>query len=644
MKRWAIRGILILTALGMIVILSFGHYIRLTLGETSLSILEDKLFKEYDPFFSLNQEEILEEGSIVKQDELKSYLLFSSEQTPAGERINQLLFNAELSPLEGYPELLQVNNQFKIAGLLKNDCQEIYCYQHYLPFDSIPTLFWKGLIGIEDKRYLDHFGVDPLSLLRAFLTNIKTGKYSQGGSTISQQLVKNLFLTNEKTFSRKIKEMIVSLYVESKFPKEKILEAYLNEVHWGALQGIKIKGVFAASLIYFGKKPSEITPFEGAILVGLLKGPGFFNPLKNLEKLKIRTKTVYKKLVEDGTVGSDPTIEWQEKNWNNWYSRLKKNEKSKHVHSLWQTLKDEDEGLGNYEKYVLMHKISDVKNNISERLNGKLDTRDISIKVLVGPAKAASIYGYYSKVERNKEKALKEEKHQIGSTVKPIVYDVFLDFGKKMADYVSVLPLTVKLKSGPWSPKESHAIDESEVTLLEALLRSYNRPVIRIAEELGFLLVEEKLKGYFPQLKTPLAEFPSGLLGSIELSVSEFRSIYLKFIEKECKKILSGERIPEESVLYLLSDPNQTTVEKTVDGVMQKLKFFGKTGTTNNGYDNWYVAFDGKNLTLVWVGYEGERKTKPLGLYGATTAFEIFQNFYRDRGKRFQHFGCEVFN
>ncbi|MGZ3807025.1 MAG: hypothetical protein ACXVCE_02990, partial [Bacteriovorax sp.] len=112
----------------------------------------------------------------------------------------------------------------------------------------------------------------------------------------------------------------------------------------------------------------------------------------------------------------------------------------------------------------------------------------------------------------------------------------------------------------------------------------------------------------------------------------------------ECIKIQTGAREQDQSVLFALSDPNLTTVEHSVDAVMQKLRFFGKTGTTNNGYDNWYVAFDGKNVSIVWVGYEGERKTKSLGLYGATTAFNVFQNFYRDRGKRFQQFGCLLAN
>jgi penicillin-binding protein 1B len=154
--------------------------------------------------------------------------------------------------------------------------------------------------------------------------------------------------------------------------------------------------------------------------------------------------------------------------------------------------------------------------------------------------------------------------------------------------------------------------------------------------------VEERMKFFFPDLKSPLDQYPSELLGSMELSMSELRDVYVKFIRTECGKIKNSERFMDQSVLQILSDPNQTTVERAVDVVMQKLRFFGKTGTTNNGYDNWYVAFDGKNVTLIWVGYEGQRKTKSLGLYGATTAFDVFQNYYRDRGRRFQQFSCDL--
>lgn len=648
MKQWAIRILKFsLVSLVIFLVMGFG-FVKWTIAETSLSVLEEKTQKENDYFTTINPPIILDEGSVVKLDELQAFYLFSAEKVPGEEFFNQKKQSNALYELKEVPGLMQVNQNIEIKNLLANDCPEIYCYQHYISFDYIPSIFWKGLIGVEDQRYLDHFGVDIKSIFRAFVTNIRKGRFEQGGSTISQQLVKNMFFTNEKTLSRKFKEMVMSIYVESKFPKEKILEAYLNEVYWGALQGVKIKGVLAASLFYFGKKPSDISTFEGAILISLLKGPTYFSPLKKIERLKERTLVVYNKLIEENQIPNDKTLIWTPKDWDKWVNRLKLLEKQQYYQSLWRTLHDNEPTLSNYEKFVLIQKVADVRAKINEKFSSATNKRasgsDISVKVMLGPVNGNSWYSYYSRVERNKEKALFSERHQVGSSIKPIVYSVYEEFGKKLTDMVSTKEIKLQLKSGFWSPKEAHNIKEQEITLSEALLKSYNRPPIRIADEIGFDKVEEKLRPYFTSLKSPLKEYPSELLGSMELSVSELRDVYGQFLKDECKKLKAGERDQSQSVLYALSDPNQTTVEHSVDAVMQKLRFFGKTGTTNNGYDNWYVAFDGKNLSIVWVGYEGERKTKSLGLYGATTAFNVFQNYYRDRGKRFQQFGCDLAN
>lgn len=644
MKQWAIRIILILVTFLILTVIGVFIFVKITLNETSIALLEEKTQKTQDPYTSLYQDIELEDGSVVKKDELSNFYLFTSEKNSFNEFFLTAKNQGKVSELKDVRGLLQLQAPIKFKNLLSNDCSELYCYQHYLPFEFIPSIFWKGLIGVEDQRYLDHFGVDLKSLFRALVTNLKTMKYTQGGSTISQQLVKNLFFTSEKTFIRKLKEMVVSIYIETKFPKEKILEAYLNEVHWGSLQGIKIKGVLAASLFYFGKKPSEITPFEGAILIGLLKGPGYFHPLRKIERLQDRATVVYKKLIQENFVPNDLTLIWSKENWNTWALKLKKLETARYNQSIWRTLNDQDQGIGNYEKYVLIHKVSDVKNKISEKYNDKFNTNDISVKVLIAPLNGEAGFSYYSRIERNKEKAIKFERHQIGSTIKPILYSIFQDLGRRMDDYVSTEPLTLKLNSGNWTPRESHKYLEPQVTMTEALLKSYNRPLIRVASELGLAEIENRLKVYFPELKSPLEQYPSELLGGMELSMSEFKDSYSRFIRTECAKIKNSERFIDQSVLQILSDPNLTTVERSVDVVMQKLRFFGKTGTTNNGYDNWYVAFDGKYFSIVWVGYEGERKTKSLGLYGATTAFDVFQNFYRDRGRRFQQFGCELIN
>lgn len=648
MKQWAIRILKVSLVCLIAFLVSSLAFIKWTIAETSLSVLEEKTQRLIDPYTTISANIVLDEGSVIKKEELETFYLFSAEKLASEDFFTTKKQENALYELKEVPGLLQVNQNIEMKNLLSNDCVEVYCYQHYVSFDYIPSIFWKGLIGVEDQRYLTHHGVDVKSIFRAFVTNIRKMRFEQGGSTISQQLVKNLFFTNEKTFSRKLKEMVMSIYIESRFPKEKILEAYLNEVYWGALQGIKIKGILGASLFYFGKKPSDISAYEGAILISLLKGPSYFSPLKKFERLRDRALVVYNKLILENLIPNDPTQVWSQKEWERWIAKLKLQEKQLYYQSLWRTLNDNDPTLSSYEKFVLIQKVADVRSKINEKFenikNGKNSVADISVKVMVGPVSGNNWYSYYSRIERNKEKALFSERHQVGSTIKPIAYSIFEDFGRKLSDMVPTKEIKLQLKSGPWSPKEAHFIKESEVTLLEALLKSYNRPVVRIADEIGFEKIEEKLKPYFKTLKTPLKEYPSELLGSMELSVGELRDVYSAFIKDECKKIKTGEREANQSVLFALSDPNLTTVEHAVDAIMQKLHFFGKTGTTNNGYDNWYVAFDGKNLSIIWVGYEGERNTKSLGLYGATTAFNVFQNYYRDHGKRFQQFGCELIN
>lgn len=645
MKIWLFR-ILKFSLVALLVILAgtFG-FVRSTIAETSIETLTEKTQQSFNANTTNLPDVNLEEGSVIKKIELESFYLFTAERMSFDVFYKDQKDGGALYELKNkIPGLVQVNKNIVFKNLISNDCSDVYCYQHYLSFEYIPSIFWKGLIGVEDQRYLDHRGVDFRSILRAFVTNIKKGRFEQGGSTISQQLVKNLFLTSEKTFSRKFKEIITSFYLETKLSKEKILEAYLNEVNWGALQGIRVKGVHAASLFYFGKKPSDIDSYEGAILISMLKGPGYFSPLKHLDRLKERAKVVFDKLVEEKLISADTKM-WKDADWKRFEQRLITLEKIRPYQSVWRTLNDNEQSLNTYEKFVLIQKVQDVRSNIYEKFKSKNTEENfdgISVKVLLGPIDGSNWYSYYSKVERNKEKALKQEQHQIGSTIKPIIYSFFEDNGKLMNDKVATGEVKLSLKSGLWSPKEAHVIKESEVTLTDALLKSYNRPVIRLASEIGFEKIEVPLKEMMPKLKTPLAEFPSQLLGSIELSMYDLKDSYVKFIQAECNKIRAGTRPELESVLYVLSDPNFTTVENSIDEIMQKLKFFGKTGTTNNGYDNWYVAFDGKNLTLVWVGYEGERKTKSLGLYGATTAFNVFQNYYRDRGKRFNQFGCEL--
>jgi penicillin-binding protein 1B len=597
----------------------------------------------------------LEKGALIQQDDLDNLILYSSNPLDSDRWKVEKERTGFIKNLNSQ-KLIEILEDFKLESFYQNDCPLIYCYQHRMPFESIPSLFWKGLMGIEDTRFLDHFGIDFKSIIRAVVVDIIEMKMVQGASTLTQQLVRNLFYSNKKTLTRKLKEIISSLYIELNFSKEVILEAYFNEVFWGALGGIKIRGLYAASSFYFDKKPSEINPFEASILISMLKGPNFYNPIRHLKRIQKRTKVVFRKLVFLSLFPKKFGKAWTQKKWEAWRERLKIKSQNENYHNIWRASLISDNVLTIFEQFVFYQKVSKVKRFVKERSKGK----DFAIKAMIGIPlakkhkilnnKKPELFTYYSKYERKKQTAIQDEKHQIGSTIKPILYRLFLDNGKKLSDFVETTEFELKLKSGNWSPRESHAGIPAAVTLANALATSLNRPVIRIAKEIGFKVIEDALKPRIPNLLSPLSEYPAQLLGSLELSVNDLYKLYEGFILKECSLYqefkLDEDLDPDikqfDSVLKLLSDPKITTIRKAVGQHMRNMSFFGKTGTSNNGFDSWFVFYEGKRLGIIWVGLEGNRKIdNEISLYGSNTSFKIFEEFYRDRGKRFNEFSCE---
>ncbi|TNF30160.1 MAG: penicillin-binding protein [Deltaproteobacteria bacterium] len=579
----------------------------------------------------------LEKGSLIKMDELEFYLQFYGGEKEPARVIKDALEKETFHKVGRAGMLYSLNEDLELDAPLVNDCDQIYCYQHRINFDQIPSQFWKGLMGIEDYRFLDHFGVDIKSILRAAIIDIIEMKVVQGGSTLTQQLVKNLFYSNEKKLSRKLKEMIVAIYIESKYPKENILEAYFNEVFWGALGSVRIKGIYAATLFYFEKRPQEIDPYEASILIGLLKGPNYYRPLKHLDRLIQRTNVVYNKLGELNLYPVSADLKWKKEQWESWQAKLKGRVEGNWHLNMWKTFENNETYLNPYEKFVFNQKAAEIMNFIKTRA----PDQDMAIKAFIGSPKIGdeNYFTYYSKFERSRATAIWEERHQVGSTLKPLLYSYFLDHEMKLTDAVSTAPVELKLISGNWSPREAHDDLPAEVSLADALAKSYNRPVIRLAQKIGFEKLEKELDPIIPRMQKPLSEYPAQLLGAVELTLAELHQTYRKFIERECKKGLEEE---DPSVLYLLSDPKQTTVRLAVGSVIGKQRFFGKTGTSNKGFDNWFVFFDGVRLGVVWVGLEGNRDVKQFKLYGSNTSFKIFELFARDSGRRFGELNCEM--
>ncbi len=502
--------------------------------------------------------------------------------------------------------------------------------------------FGKGLLGIEDYRFLQHQGVDPVSILRALVADIKAMSLVQGGSTLTQQLAKNLFLTNEKRFERKLREVVYALYLERAYSKEEILTMYFNEIFWGAIGGIYIKGVDMASRVYFGKTPSELDDFEASMLIGLLKGPYYYHPLNHPERLKSRTNIVFNRLRELRLVSSDETLAWSDKKWKVWSKQLKRKNKSSLMRSVYLVSQNDQEGLEPFEKFIYYESVARARAALSDRTEGA----DIAVKTAIVSSKCQSLdcpdsFTFYSKTERDRRIALFEERHQVGSVLKPIIYQQLLEEGRSLDDFVSTRPITLKLKSGDWTPNDGDYNGLEEVTLKYAIQKSRNTPLIRAASQVGFDKLESRLLPYFPNLLTPLGEYPAQLLGAIELSLNELSTAYLMFLERQCSDFKSGKSSYEESLLYFLAKAEETTISRVAGDVIKSSLIFGKTGTTNNGLDNWYIAFDGQNFYATWFGVDSQRAGKKLRLYGSNSAFRIFQNFIQYRGKQVSEFVCE---
>jgi penicillin-binding protein 1B len=580
----------------------------------------------------------LEAGTQINTNELFEYILYSKVKKT--NRYLELISKQKRIKRRNKTEILE---NIMLPDLNINSCSKFRCVQVRQKFSDIPGPIWKALLGTEDFRFLEHRGVDLLSIGRAIIVDVIAMKFIQGGSTLTQQLVKNLFLTNERKLSRKIKEMVYALYIENILSKDQIINLYLNEVFWGTYQGIYIKGFYAASLAYFEKKPNELSEYEATMLVSLLKGPNYYRPKKEHKRIKSRSNAVFKRLQGLRLVSSTNRNIWDDTTWDLWANSFKSRNLEFGFNSYYLLTKNREGKLEGYEKFVFYNAVKSRQKTLAPRLKNA----DIGIKVIIANSTCnnfdcENLFSYYSKEQRDRRVAITEEYHQVGSLLKPIVYDTFIELGRTYDEQISTNPLTLKLKSGKWTPKDYSKADTESISLKVALQKSKNIPLIRVASEIGFDKVEELLVDKIPHIKLPLSEYPSQLLGAIELSMQEVMSSYSKFIKQKCEKLKLKEESFEKSILKYMSVSNETTISKLARGPLKDALVFGKTGTSNNGLDNWYFAFDGENIYVIWFGVESNRNSEKLNITGASTAYLILQSFLNNRGKHISEVHCEA--
>nr|WP_284047521.1 penicillin-binding protein 1B [Guyparkeria hydrothermalis] len=537
--------------------------------------------------------------------------------------------------------------------------------------DQAPLLI-DSLLAVEDRAFYDHGGVVPTAILRAFLTNLVSGERVQGGSTITQQLAKNLFLTHERTYRRKLAEMIMALEMETHYSKDKILEAYLNEVYLGQDGNRAIHGFGLAASFYFGRPVSELKPEQVALLVGMVKGANYYNPRRNPERALARRNLVIDVMVDLGLTDPTTAAEWQSRPLGVLERAGSRDRHPAFVDLVRRQLVEQYEaedlrtrGLNIFT--TLRPRVQAALERSTERLGDveasrgldeeTLETAGVIASVSTGEVEAmiggrdADFDGY--------DRAL-DARRQIGSLIKPAIYLTALS---RPAEYNLITsladePIAVEQKgSDTWEPVNYSDTFHGPTPLIEALAHSRNVPSVRLGMDLGLDSVADTLERLGAPRPSPF--YPSMLLGSMGMTPFEVAQMYQTLsgdgfvtplrairsvVDQQGNELsrysLDVRRAVDREPLYLLQHGLQTVVAEGTSTRLNQvippsLGVAGKTGTTNDGRDAWFAGFTGNRVGVIWVGRDDDR---PANLTGASAAlplwaatFERLDNQPRDR-------------
>lgn len=530
---------------------------------------------------------------------------------------------------------------------------------------DVPEILLKGLIAVEDKKFYEHQGVNPMAIGRAMVANLKAGHTVQGGSTLTQQLVKNFYLTNERSWHRKIKEAIMAFLLEMRYEKKDILEAYLNEIHLGQDGDRAIHGFGLAAQFYFNRPIWELKADQVALLIGLAKGAGYYDPRLHPDRALERRNLVLQVMRTSGVLTEAPYQEAlaqplgvvEKKPSGNSpfpaYLDLVRQQ-------LQRDYKEDDlrtQGLMIFTamdpivqltaETILQNRVARLEkaNRISKgKLNGAMIISSVQggeVMALVG-SRDVRYAGY--------NRALTSLR-QIGSLVKPAIYLRALENSRKytLATRINDGPVTVKLASRKyWQPRNYDHRSMGAVTVLKALTLSRNTPAVRIGVDLGVDKVVQTLHEL--GISSEIPAYPSILLGALELPLIDVQQMYqtlaaggsyspLKAIRSVMN--LHGQLLTRYPLtVKQVASPEAADLlayalyRNTIEGTAKELastlpgwkKVAGKTGTTNDKKDSWFAGFSGQHVVTVWVGRDDN---KPTNLTGGTGALKVWSDLFR---------------
>jgi len=489
--------------------------------------------------------------------------------------------------------------------------------------DELPSYLIDAVIATEDRRFYSHFGADPIGLLRALVANIREGEIVQGGSTITQQLAKNLFLEPDRTFTRKFQELVLAIWLEYRYSKDEILQLYLNRVYFGA----GAWGIEAAARRYFGKSAREVTLPEAAVLAGLLKAPSRFAPTNNPELAEERAFLVLNGMVEAGYISP---LEGQLAVDNPAALNLKPQDQAEQYVVDWIT-----EILPGYvrvdDRTLIVHTTIDadlqkatgrVVRDVLDRKGEERDADQAAMVVLSPDGAVRALVGGRSYAQSQFNRAVKARR-QPGSAFKPFVFLAALERGYSPDSIVVDRPVTV----GKWRPANYNDKYYGEVTLQDALALSLNSVAAQLVLKVGPKAVASV--AHRLGISSPLHHNASLALGTAEVGLIELTAAYAPFSNGGAGVLPHViDRVTDDSgtVLYERrgSGPGQVVSADNVAAMNRMLAAVvtggtgraaaldgypaaGKSGTSQDFRDAWFVGYTADYVAGVWVGNDSNR-------------------------------------
>ena len=535
--------------------------------------------------------------------------------------------------------------------------------------EDLPEHLTSAVLAAEDSRFFDHRGISPRGMLRALWVNLRAGGVRQGGSTLTQQLVKNLFLTPERKLRRKLREMVLAILIDWRYSKPRILNAYLNEIYWGQRRGVSVMGVGAAAEAYFGKEASRLSLCESALLAGIIKSPGSYDPGRHPERARERRDWVLARMNEEQWLDDRQLAAEQaaplcyrqrapRRRVGGEYFRDAVRAEVRDRFGI-ETLADAG--------YTILTTLDLTDQAEAESAVawgvGALEEGWEKDQSTAGPLEAALVsiapesgavtayvggrdYGA-SQFDR-----VRLARRQAGSAFKPVVYATAFEQGVSLpAGLLLDEALTVEIAgAASWQPQNSDRRFRGRVTARQALEESLNVPTARLAIDTGL----EQIAATASRLGIGrrLAALPAIALGALEVTPLELATVYATLAGGGVRRqphtvraVLSVDGRPVSGRPLPLPEPaispeSAYLVTSVLEGVFDRGTarivrqwgmsdpLAGKTGTTNDRRDSWFAGYSPDRATLVWVGYDDNSSTR---LSGSRAALPIWNRFTWNR-------------